>query len=172
MNTTVECPSPHLKIVDPDYPAFGISRTIPEGFAPQIENAVRDFIVSSHLPNGVEIEGFYRQTLQAIAAASYLNQGGELWLGFMNGRLVTYILAHVNNDFDGRLAYTVSQAWVRKDQRGKPWVKWAWEKVRQRAKDCLCKHFVVYSSRGKTKAYCRFLGNGFHPYAEILKEEI
>lgn len=169
---SVECTSPHFRLVEPDGPAFGLSKVIPEGMAPQIEVAVRDFMVSSHLPQGVDPEGFFRQTLQSIAAASYLSQGGELWLGVMNGKLVTYILAHIGNDYDGRLSYTVSQAWVRKDQRGQPWVRWAWEKVRQRAKDCLCKHFAILSSRGKTKAYCRFLGKGFHPYAEILKEEL
>jgi hypothetical protein len=169
---SVECLSPHLKLVEPERAEFGLTKVIPQGLAPQIENAVRDFMVSSHLPDGVDKEGFFRQTLQSMAAASYLNQGGELWLGIMNGRLVTYILAHVGNDYDGRLAYTVTQAWVRKDQRGQPWVKWAWEKVRSRAKDCFCHHFAVLSSRGKTKAYCRFLGKGFHYYAEILKEEL
>lgn len=167
----VECPNPVFKLLEPETPSFGLSRIIPDGFAPQIENAVRDFIVSSRLPEGVDREGFFRQTLQAIAAASYLGQGGELWLGMSHGKLVTYILAHIGNDYDGRLAYTVTQAWVRKDQRGQKWVKWAWEKVRSRAKDCFCKHFVVLSSRGNDKAYCRFLGKGFNFYASILKEE-
>lgn len=169
---SVESLSPHFTLLEPSRPDFGPSKVIPDGSAPQIEAAVRDFIVSSHLPDGVDPEGFFRQTLQSIAAASYLNQGGELWLGFIGGRLVTYILAHVGNDYDGHLAYTVTQAWVAKDQRGQRWVKEAWQNVRQRAKDCFCKHFVVLSSRGKTKAYCRFLGKGFHYYAEILKEEL
>lgn len=167
----VECLSPFFTLNDSESPEFRLFGTIPNGMAPQIENAVRDFMVSSHLPAGVDKEGFYRQTLQAIASASYLSQGGELWLGVSRGTLWTYILAHVSNDFDGQLAYTVSQAWVRKDQRGKKWVKEAWEQVRQRAKDCLCKHFVILSSRGNDKAYCRFLGKGFHFYASILKEE-
>lgn len=163
--------SPYFRIVEDSKPDFGLSKVIPQGMAPQIENAVRDFMVSSHLPAGVDKEGFFRQTLQAIAAATYLNQGGELWLGMMNGRLVTYILGHVGSDFDGRLAYTVTQAWVRKDQRGQKWVKWAWEQVRQRAKDCLCSHFSIFSTRNNDKAYCRFLGKGFHFYSSILKEE-
>ena len=167
----VESPSPYLKLVDTEEPRFGLHKSIPARFAPQIENAVRDFMVSSHLPNGVDPEGFYRQTLQAMAAASYLNQGGELWLGLLEGRLVIYILAHVGNDYDGRLAYTVTQAWVRKDQRGKRWVKDAWEQVRQRAKDCLCNHLAIFSTRGNDAAYCRFLGKGFHFYSSILKEE-
>lgn len=169
---SVESRSPYLELVQEAHPHFGLTKVIPDGFAPQLESAVRDFMVSSHLSEDIDKEGFFSQTLQAMASASYLNQGGELWLGILNGKLVTYILARVGSDFDGKLSYTVSQAWVRKDQRGKKWVKTAWQKVRARAKDCFCKHFVVLSSRGKTKAYCRFLGKGFHYYAEILKEEI
>lgn len=153
-------------------PFFEVIKYIPGGLSKQIEDAVHDFIKTSHVPEGVDIQGFYHQTLKGIANASYLNQGGDLWLGMLDGQLVTYILAHVGQDIDHKLTYTVSQAWVRKDQRGKPWVKWAWEKVRQRAKDCLCGHFMVISSRGNDKAYCRFLGKGFHYYASILKEEI
>lgn len=162
-----------LGVIYPSRPAFSLCKVIPEGLAPQIESAVYDFIASSHLPSGVDKSGFFAQTLQSIVASSILSQpGADLWLGIDGGRLVAYVLGHIGNDYDGRLAYTVTQAWVAKDQRGKSWVKWAWDKIRQRAKDCLCKHFVVLSSRGKTKAYCRFLGKGFHPYAEILKEEL
>lgn len=170
--TKVISESLYSKVVQTDKPQFGITKVIPEGVAPQLELAVRDFMESSHLPTGVEKEGFYLNTLQAIAAATYLNQGGELWLGMMGNRLVTYLLTHIGNDYDGKLAYTVTQAWVAKDQRGKPWVKWAWNKIRERAKNGFCKHFVILSSRGNDKAYCRFLGKGFHFYASILKEEI
>lgn len=164
--------SPHFRLIEPDRPAFGLHTSIPEGMAPQLEDAVREFIVSSHLPEGVDAGGFYLQTLQSMAAASYLHQGGELWLGISGGKLWIYLLAHIGNDYDGKLAYTVTQAWVRPDQRGKPWVKEVWKQVRERAKNCFCKHFVVISSLGRTKAYCRFLGKGFHSYAEILKEEL
>jgi ligand-binding sensor domain-containing protein len=168
---SAECKSPHFTVLK-ETPDFGLTKSIPSGLSPQIEKAVEDFIRSSHMPQGVDWNGFYHQTLQSIAHASVLGGQGDLWLGTLNGDLVIYILAHINNDFDGRLAYTVTQAWVREDQRGQRWVKEAWQKVRQRAKDCLCKHFVAISSLGKTEAYCRFLGKGFHKYAEILKEEI
>lgn len=167
----MECPSPHLKL-HKDEIDFRISKGIPEGMASQVENAVVDFIKTSHVPDGIDLNGFYYQTLQAIANIAVLHGAGDLWIGTIDGEMVTYILAHVANDFDGRLSYNVTQAWVRKDQRGKKWVKEAWEQVRQRAKDCLCKHFTVFSSRGKTEAYCRFLGKGFHKYCEILKEEL
>lgn len=168
---SVESLNLQLKLTEPKMPDFRLRKEIPAGMAPQIENAVRDFMVSSHLPEGVDKQGFYNQTLQAIAGASYLGQGGELWLGTLNGNLVIYLLGHVGSDYDGRLSYTVTQAWVRKDQRGQKWVKWAWEQVRQRAKDCLCSHFAIFSSRGNDKAYCRFLGKGFHFYCSILKQE-
>lgn len=165
----MECISPVFKITSPQ---FEVVKTIPEGMSKQIEEAVVDFIKTSHVPEGVDLRGFYHQTLEAIANASYLNGGGELWLGILDGELVTYILARICKDFDHRMTYQVSQAWVRKDQRGKPWVKEAWNKVRARAKSCFCYHFSVISSRGNDKAYCRFLGKGFRFYASILKEEL
>lgn len=153
-------------------PAFGIANAIPSGMNEQFSDAVVDFMGSSNLPQGIDKQGFFYQTLQAIAQTAILGQGRELWLGIKDGQLYTYILASIAPDFDGRLAYTVSQAWVRQDQRGKPWVKEAWEKVRQRAKDTLCSHFVVHSTKGRTDAYCRFLGDGFHRVSEILKQEL
>lgn len=168
----VESVNPQLRLVEDEKPFFRIVNDIPPGMSKQIEDAVRDFIVSSHLPPGCDPQGFMNQTFGAMASATYLGQGGELWVGTTNGELWTYILATVGNDYDGRLSYTVTQAWVRADQRGEKWVKAAWEQVRERAKNCFCKHFAVISSRGKTDAYCRFLGKGFHYYAEILKEEL
>lgn len=155
----------------PDIPMFSLAKEIPKGLNSQFSEAVNDFMDSSGLPEGIDRKGFFYQTLQAIANSAILGQGRELWLGINDDQLYTYILASIAPDFDGRLSYTVSQAWVRKDQRGKPWVKAAWEKVRQRAKDTLCSHFAVYSTKGNTEAYCRFLGKGFHKVSEILKEE-
>lgn len=169
----MECLSPYLKILEPERPVFELVKTIPEGIPQQLEKAVEDFIKTSHVPSGVDLAGVYQQTLLSIVARSAMNQpGSDLWLGISNNDLWTYILSHMGPDIDGRMAYTVTQAWVRQDQRGKPWVKWAWEKVRQRAKDCFASHFVVMSTRGNDKAYCRFLGKGFHPYSSILKEEL
>lgn len=160
------------EFVLPESPIFELVTQIPEGMNLQFSEAVKDFMASSNLPKGIDLNGFYYQTLQAIANSAILGQGRELWLGIQDGQLYTYILASIGIDFDGRLAYTVSQAWVREDQRGKPWVKEAWQKVRQRAKDTLCTHFVVHSTKENTQAYCRFLGKGFHKVSEILKEEI
>lgn len=170
MNRTLTIEHPEATFTE--MPDFRVFKFIPEGMAPQIEEAVIDFIKTSHVPDGIDKNGFYFQTLETIANSSVLGGGGDLWLGIIDGELVTYILARICKDFDQKLTYQVSQAWVRKDQRGQRWVKVAWNKVRQRAKDCFCKHFSVISSRGNDRAYCRFLGKGFHFYASILKEEI
>lgn len=169
--TTVECPIPEFKIIFKE-PLFTLAKVIPSGMAPQFQEAVKDFIVSSGLPDGIDKNGFYYQTLQTIANSAILGQGRELWLGTRDSELYAYILSWIAPDFDGRLSYTVTQAWVRKDQRGQPWVREAWQKVRQRAKDTLCTHFTVFSTKENTKAYCRFLGKGFHKVNEVLKEEI
>lgn len=168
----VESMVPELKMIKPEGPVFELAHALPEGMNGQIQLAVMDFIASSGLPKGIDRTGFYYQTLQAIANSAILGQGRELWLGIRGNDLFTYILAGIGPDFDGRLAYTVSQAWVREDQRGKPWIKEAWAKVRQRAKDTLCSHFVVLSTKSRTDAYCRFLGKGFHKVSEVLKEEL
>lgn len=168
----IECTVPEFKISEPEDPIFEIANKIPQNMGDQIQRAVLDFIASSGLPEGVDRKGFYYQTLQAIANSAIIGQGRELWLGIRDGELFTYILAAIGPDFDGRLAYTVMQGWVKPDQRGKPWVRKAWQTVRQRAKDTLCSHFVVYSTKSNTEAYCRFLGKGFRKYSEILKEEL
>lgn len=168
----MECPSPHFVLDETRKPRFERATEIPEGLSDQIGAAVIDFIKTSGTTDGIDKNGLYYQTLQSIANSAILGQGRELWLGVKDGELYTYILAGIGQDFDGRLSYTVAQAWVREDQRGKAWVKEAWQKVRQRAKDTLCSHFAVYSTKGKTDAYCRFLGKGFHKYSEILKEEL
>ncbi len=159
-------------MIEPEKPLFKLFKVIPDGMSKQLEAAVVDFINVSGTPDSIDKQGFYYQTLQSIANAAILGQGGDLWLGLRDDQLWTYILAHIGNDYDGRLSYTVTQAWVRKDQRGQPWVREAWQKVRQRAKDSFCRHFVVISTIKNTDAYCRFLGRGFKKYCEILKEEI
>jgi len=84
--------------------------------------------------------------------------------------VVVYGLAHVSKDIDQKLVYHISQMWVAKEFRGKPIVKEWWAQIRQRAKDCFCKHLVIVSSRSP-KAYKRFL-HGMQDYATLLKEEI
>lgn len=152
-----------------EHPYFRVVKSIPDGMSKQIEAAVIDFIKTSHLPKGIDVGGFYQQTLSAIANSTYLGGGGDFWLGIKDGKVVTYVMAFIGKDIDHRMSYTVTQAWVRKDYRGNPVVKEWWEQIRQRAKDLFCGHLVITSSRNPM-AYKRFLGHGMSEYAVLLKE--
>lgn len=154
-----------------DKPRFSIVKDLPPWLAPQLETAVRDFMDSSNVASGVNKAGFYNQTLESIANATVLGAGGEFWIGQQDHELLIYLIAHVMREVDGRLCYWISQCWVRKDHRGQPIVKEWWQTIRARAKQLMCSHIVVVSSRG-TDAYCRFLGPGWHHYADLLKEDI
>lgn len=152
-------------------PTFGIYKEIPEWAPKQLDRAVWDFIDSSGIPNGVDVNGVYQGTLEAITGATYLSSGGEFWLGHLNQEVLIYVIAHITRDIDNKLTYHVSQAWVRKDYRGKPIVKEWWNKIRARAKNLMCSHIMVTSTRG-VESYCKFLGKGWHLYAHLLKEDI
>lgn len=165
MNETV---SSHAIAGIKEKPYFRVIKSIPDGISNQIEMAVIDFIDCSHVSESIDKRGFRNQTLQAIANASVLNGGGEFWIGTLKGELLIYTLGHISNDFDGRLSYNISQTWVRKDYRGNPIVKEWWKAIKQRAKDCLCGHLVITSSRNP-KAYERWLGDGLEIYATLLK---
>lgn len=166
----MDCVSPYIKLHE-DRPDFRLVKSIPSGLAPQIEEAVKDFIKTSHVPEGIDLNGFYYQTLQAIANATILSGAGEFWIGTVDNELVIYTIAYINNDFDGKLAYHISQTWVKKEYRGKPIVKEWWNQIKQRAKDCFCGHLCLTSSRNP-KAYERWLGDGMKHYATLLKQTL
>lgn len=151
---------------------FGIAREkmVDEKLSDQLRSAVYDFIKDSSLGRGVDPEGYYEATREAMAHA--LMGQGELWVGQLGGELVIYILAVMTLEVDHRPTYWVSQAWVRKDQRGLPWVKQAWETIRRRAVQGECAHIVAISGRDNNEAYCRFLGKGWHIYGTLLKEDL
>ena len=151
--------------------SFSIVRSLNPAWSKQIEAAVRDFFKTSHVPQGVDEQGFCQQTLESIASATFLNNGGDFWLLLENGVVKGYLLARITKDIDNTLTYWISQSWVHKSMRGDPEVKNCWETVRKRALECFCKHIVIVSSRS-TRAYCRFLGHGMHLYSALLKEDI
>lgn len=150
-------------------PVFERVTAIPEGFSDQVADAVVDFMECSKMAYGVNQQGFLHQTFQAMANMTVLGNMGDLWLAISGKELVGYVLARVTNDIDGRLTYWVSQAWARKDHRNTDLAKEAWQKIRQRAKDCLCSHIVIVAGRNP-KAYKRLFK--LHDYATLLKEDI
>lgn len=155
-----------------DYePHFGVVQEMAEWMVPQIERAILDFVDHSELPQGVDINSLIEGTKEAMASCTYLRAGGELWIGHLDQQVLVYVIASVTKDIDNKLTYHISQAWVRKDFRGNKIVKEWWNKLRKRAKALMCNHLMITSTRG-IDSYCRFLGNGLHLYAHLLKEEL
>lgn len=151
-------------------PNLKIVRTLPEELNPKaVERAVENFIQETDVKG--DALGFFNQTIEGIASATFLNRGGDFWLSHEDGEVVAYLLATVSRDIDGAFTYWISQAWVDRKYRGNKAVKEWWLNVREQAKKYLCRHIVVVAGRSD-KAYCRWLGNGLHHYASLLKEDI
>lgn len=175
----MECPLPTqttaefsvLGVLKPQEPVFSLCKAIPEGLSSEIQGAVRDFIATSHSSQGVDSEGFYNQTLQSIANATVLGNGGDFWLGTDDKGVCAYALCRIVQDIDNRLTYWCSQSWMRSDIRGRKWYQYGMEKIKERAKASFCSHIVIVSSRN-SEAYLRFLGKTWHPYATLLKTEV
>lgn len=143
-------------------------------FPGAIESAVRDFVTDSHTEeSGANSDGLYTQTIEGIAAATYLRQNDsrDFWLADQHGEVMGYALTHVSKDVDNTLCYWMTQAWVHPSIRGTKDVK-NWIKLfEEDAKRKLCKHMIIPSSRG-VKGYCRFLGEGWDLYVTLLKKDI
>lgn len=139
-----------------------------------IEEAVENFVTDSLAEeSGADPVGLYNQTIECIASATYLGggEGRQFWLADQDGEVLTYVLAHVGKDVDNQLCYWLTQAYVHPKLRGQKVVKEWFQLLRQEAKRLLCKHIIIPSSRS-TKAYLRFLGDGWHEYVTLLKEDI
>jgi len=140
-----------------------------------IERAVNSFIQESRvLDVPLNKDGLFNQIIENIASIILFktNPTGQFWIEIDDkGEVVTWALAHMAKDVDNTLCFIATDAWVRKDFRFKPEVKKWFEELRKEAKRNMCKHFIIPSSRN-TKAYCRFLGGGFHKYVTLLKEDL
>lgn len=117
--------------------------------------------------------GFYNQTIEVIANATFLNRGGDFWLIWDDEtkEALGYAICSISKDIDNQLTYWGTQAYADKRIRHKSIIKELWNDIEEFAKQRFCKHFVMVSSR-ETKAYQKFLGNEWHEYAVLLKKEI
>lgn len=172
--TTVILPAPNTYTLDASSivaPDFSLVRgNLPPTLNPgAIERAIQKFILEVDTHGNTV--GFFNQTLETIANATFLKTGGDFWLLEEDGEVVAYLIASISKDVDGTLCYWLSQAWVSPQYRGKPCVKEWYEKVREQAKKYLCRHIMIVSGRG-AKAYCRWLGHGTHLYTAMLKEDL
>lgn len=136
-----------------------------------IERAVAAFIDQSHAEN-VDKDGYFNQTIENIASVVITQTPGRyFWLAEEDGEVIAWALTHVSKDVDNKLCYWQTDAWVDPKWRHKPEVK-QWNKLLEEdAKANFCKHIIIPSSR-EPKAYCRFLGEGWHTYVVLLKKDI
>jgi predicted N-acetyltransferase YhbS len=135
-----------------------------------IEEAVVSFVKDSRVEN-VDDKGFYQQTLNVIADSIINNGTRQFWLATHESEVITYVLTHVSIDVDNTKCFWITQAWVNPKARGHKIIKIWRDKLFEEAKKLGCKHVLVPSSRGE-KAYCRFLGEGWHKYVTLLKKDL
>lgn len=139
-----------------------------------IEDAVEAFVKDSHTEETkADPVGLYNQTIEVIAHATLFqhDESRQFWIADQDGIVMAYALCHISKDVDNQLCFWITQAWVHPICRGTKVVKQWYQQLREAAKKHLCKHIVIPSSRG-TKAYLRFLGKSWHPYVQLLKEDL
>lgn len=116
----------------------------------------------------IDYTGFIAHTLERFSWATFMNQGNwDLWLATDEGEIKCFVLASVDKAADNNLCYYVHQGWVAKDIRESMVSRKWWLKVKERAKDLLCKQMMIFSIRD-FDAYNRFFGGGMKVYAQML----
>jgi len=138
----------------------------------QIDEAVNNFAKEVDVKG--DVVGFANQTLEGIAAATFLRKegsGNDFWTLEDEDGLQGYVISNISKDVDGKLCYWISQAWLSKKYRGTGLVKEYWQTLKDYAKQNFCKHILIVSGRGN-RAYQRLLGRSLTEYATILKEDI
>lgn len=147
---------------------------IPSTLKPRaIETAVDSFIRdsrSTEIP--INDDGLFNQIIENIASVvTFKAPGRYFWLAEEEGEVIAFALTHISKDVDNSLCYWQTDAWVAPHWRHKPEVK-EWNRLLEEdAKAHFCKHLIIPSSRG-SKAYCRFLGEGWHEYVVLLKKDL
>lgn len=148
--------------------------SLPKLLPNEIEKAVESFIKESGaLVDGVDEKGLYEQMIRSIADIVLFKKAphAQFWLAHENERVVAFCFSHWGYGVDGRLCLWLTDAWIAKEYRGIKRAKAYFHTFREFAKNSLCKHILVVSSR-ENKSYCRFLGKGWKPYFTVLKEDI
>ena len=138
-----------------------------------IETAVASFIQDSHSTDvPLNSDGLFNQLVENIASVCIFKTSGRfVWIAEDNGEVIAFALSHISKDVDNSLCYWMTDAWVAPSWRRRPEVKGWFQQMRQDAVASFCKHIIIPSSRG-ADAYCRFLGDGWHPYVVLLKQDL
>ncbi len=138
-----------------------------------IERAISAFIEDSHSTDvPIDPNGLFNQLVENVASVCIFKVPGRyFWIAEDDGEVIAWALTHVSKDVDNNLCYWQTDAWVAPQWRGKPEVKLWNKQLEDDAKASFCKHIIIPSSRN-TEAYCRFLGQGWHPYVMLLKKDL
>lgn len=151
-------------------PSLKLTQELPKLNPRAIERALESFV--GELKAAADPQGFYNQLVKAVASALiYKTPGNDFWMAEENGEVVGFVTASIVVDIDMSLTYWVASAWADKKYRGKAVIKESWERLRERARQAMCKHIVIVGARDE-KAFRRFLGHGIHKYATLLKEDL
>jgi len=135
-----------------------------------LERAVREFAKENHAPQ--EYSGLVQQTYENILHATELKTPGRfLWLVLKDDKPVGYVLSHISKDVDNTMCYWLVQCYADPTVRGERFLKETYPVLKKHAKDLFCSHILIPSSRN-AEAYMRWLGDGLHQYAVILKEDL
>ncbi len=140
-----------------------------------IDRALEAFVTDSREIIGrVDPRGALQQLRDSVAAAIIFKNtpSSYFWVAEdEGGEVAAWAMTQCRTDIDGTLCYWMTNAWVAKQHRFKPYVKTWFQSMREDAVRFGCKHILIPSSRN-SRAYCRFLGGGFHEYLTILKADI
>ncbi len=140
-----------------------------------IDRALEAFVIDSReIIGGVDGKGALQQLRDSVASAIIFKNSPEsfFWVAEDdNGEVAAWALTQVRRGIDNSLCYWMTNAWVAKSHRFKPYVKAWFQTMRDDAIRFSCNHILIPSSRN-SRAYCRFLGGGFHEYLTILKADI
>jgi len=136
----------------------------------RLEEAIENFTKEVDIKG--DVNGFIQQTKERILSATYLRTPGEhFWLAAQGETICGYVLSKIVRDIDNSLCLWVSQAWVDPKWRHHRIVKESWRKITDFARKCQCKYLIIVSGRN-SRAYMRWLGNGTHEYATLLKQNL
>jgi hypothetical protein len=140
-----------------------------------IDRALEKFVVDSReIIGAVDPVGALQALRDGVASIVLFRNSPEsfFWLSEGDdGEVAAWAMTQIKKSVDNTLCYWMLNAWVDPKYRFTPFVQESIAKVRKDAKWYGCRHLLIPSSRN-AKAYCRFLGGGFHKYLTILKEDI
>ncbi len=139
-----------------------------------LDRAIENFVADSHsVVDNVSADGLCGELAKCVAASIVFKNSPDsfVWVAEDAGEAAAWAMTQVRKDIDGSKCYWMTNAWVAKQHRFKPYVKEWFQTLRADAKAQGCSHILIPSSRS-SRAYCRFLGGGFKEYLTILKEDV